>query len=396
MLRESIRMSWENILGNRMRSFLTTLGIIIGVLAVITLITVMNAATGEVMNQFEALGAGMVTVQVPGTPLKRGLSARDLRDIAAIPYVSGISPETQATLSVVHGAALAEDVSVQGSGYAYFVRGNAKVSRGRPFGPIDEEQALRVCVVDHVLAQNLFGGRDPVGQHLLINGRRLYIIGVLEKPAQENVMAQAAGGGDNGRVLMPYTTFMRLQGQSLIGRLSVYIADTAQTQHVIEALGITLQRAHNYRDDSYSIINLESLLDTMDTMLGLMTGLLAGIAGISLMVGGIGIMNMMLVSVTERTNEIGLRKALGARAGSIQLQFLLESVMLSFIGGFVGMSFGLLLSWGMCRALGIPFAVSPGAIGLGVGFSFLVGVLFGWAPARKASVLNPIDALRSM
>lgn len=176
----------------------------------------------------------------------------------------------------------------------------------------------------------------------------------------------------------------------------MYILDTARADETVEALEAVLKKAFNYKDNSYSVINLESLLDAMNTMLSLMTGLLAGIAAISLLVGGIGIMNMMLVSVTERTNEIGLRKALGARPASIQVQFLLESIMLSFIGGIIGLILGLSASYGLCRLLDIPFSLSLGAIMLGVGFSGAVGIIFGWAPARKASNLNPIDALRSV
>ena len=396
MFRENIKMSWENIFANKMRSFLTVLGIIIGVMAVITLITVMQSATKEVTGQFESLGAGTVSVRAPGTPLKRGLSENDLEEIRELANVSGISPEITTSLSVVFRRAMVEDVSIEGHGFTYFARGNALIARGRPLLPLDEEQKSPVCVIDRTLAEKLLGGTDPVLKEILINGMRFRIVGVLDDDAGENVMSQFAGAGENGKVLMPYTTLMRLTKQDLVGQISVYILDTVHSDETVDALEAVLEKAFNYKDNSYSIINLESLLDAMNTMLSLMTGLLAGIAAISLLVGGIGIMNMMLVSVTERTNEIGLRKALGARPGSIQVQFLLESIMLSFIGGIIGLLIGLSFSYGLCRLLDIPFSLSPGAIILGVGFSGAVGILFGWAPARKASNLNPIDALRSM
>ena len=396
MLRENFRMSWENILGNRMRSFLTVLGIIIGVTAVITLVTVMQSAAVEVTSQFEALGAGTVRVRAAGTPLKRGLSENDLREIASIPHVSGLSPDISVRLSVVYAGSIQKNVSIEGHGFRHFARGNAAVTRGRPLMPMDEEQRSQVCVIDRILAEKLLGGSDPLLQDVLINGLRFTVVGVLADPARENVLAQFSGSNPNGKVLMPYTTLMRLQGMDLVGQVSVFIESPEHTAGVLESLEATLEKAFNYKEDSYTVINLESLLDAMNTMLGLMTGLLAGIAAISLLVGGIGIMNMMLVSVTERTNEIGLRKALGARPRSIQAQFLLESIMLSCIGGAAGLTLGLLASWGLCRVLGIPFAVSPGAVILGVGFSGAVGIVFGWAPARKASALNPIDALRSM
>ncbi len=395
MFRENLRMSWENIIGNRMRSFLTVLGIIIGVMAVITLVTVMESATKQVTSQFEQLGTGTVMVQSPGTPMKKGLTEKDLRDIASIPYVSGINPEITTRLSVVHGKKLQEDVTIEGYGSGYFARNQVTVARGRPLMPVDEQQKSHVCVIDKALAGNLLGGQDPLGEELLINGLRFRVVGILEDASNDNVMAQFAGTNKNGKVMMPYTALMRLLKQDKVVRLSVYISDTTHSQQVLDGLTQQLEKAFSYKEDSYTIINLESLLDTMNTMLGLMTGLLAGIAAISLLVGGIGIMNMMLVSVTERTNEIGLRKALGARPDSIQVQFLLESVMLSLAGGIMGMAVGVLLSMGLCSVLDIPFVLSPGAIALGVGFSFAVGVLFGWAPANKASRLNPIDALRS-
>ncbi len=396
MFRENIKMSWENIFANKMRSFLTVLGIIIGVMAVITLITVMQSATKEVTGQFESLGAGTVSVRAPGTPLKRGLSENDLEEITGLANVSGISPEITTSLSVVFDRAMVEDVSIEGHGFTYFARGNALVARGRPLLPLDEEQKSPVCVIDRTLAEKLLGGTDPLLKEILINGMRFRIVGILDDDAGENVMSQFAGAGENGKVLMPYTTLMRLMKQDLVGQISVYILDTVHSDETVDALEAVLEKAFNYKDNSYSIINLESLLDAMNTMLSLMTGLLAGIAAISLLVGGIGIMNMMLVSVTERTNEIGLRKALGARPASIQVQFLLESIMLSFIGGIIGLLIGLSFSYGLCQLLDIPFSLSPGAIILGVGFSGAVGILFGWAPARKASNLNPIDALRSM
>ena len=164
----------------------------------------------------------------------------------------------------------------------------------------------------------------------------------------------------------------------------------------VEGVEAVLKSAFNYRDDTYTVINMESLLDTMDTMMGMMSTVLAGIASIALLVGGIGIMNMMLVSVTERTAEIGLRKALGARPFQIQMQFLIESFVLSMIGGLIGMIVGVAVSYVLVTAMGASFVLSTDAIALGVGFSAGVGIVFGWAPAKKASALNPIDALRNV
>ena len=396
MLRESLRMSLSNILGNKLRSLLTTLGIVIGVMAIIALVTIMQSATSDVSAQFESLGAGKLTVQASGTPLKRGLNANDLAAVEALEGVDGISPTLSQEMYAAHGDAVVQDVLVKGYGFAYFRRESDAMARGRPLTPIDQDALSRVCLVDAKLAAELFAGEDPLGQSLTLNGVRFAVVGLLQEADSGDMLSQLNAGGESGTVILPYTTYQRVFGAGLVTSLEVYVRDPALTASVSDELEETLGRAFNYRDDSYTVINMESLLDVMDTMMGLMTNLLVGIASIALLVGGIGIMNMMLVSVTERTGEIGLRKALGARPRSIQFQFLMESVILSLLGGLLGTALGLALSLGLSRLMDIPFTFSPGAVALGAGFSLAVGVVFGWAPARKASHLNPIDALRSV
>ena len=396
MLKESLRMSLLNIRSNRMRSFLTVLGIIIGVMAIIALITVMHSATGEVTAQFENLRTGKLSVQATGTPLKSGLTEGDLERLSDISGVWGVSPTLSQQKSVVAGGEVLEDVLIEGYGYAWFRRESDAVARGRALLPPDEEQRSRVCLIDSDLAAALFSGTDPIGQAVLVEGTRFTVVGVLKDADVDDVMSQLQAGDESGTLIMPYTSYMRLFGVKGITSLEVYLDSAEQTDAVSEEMEGVLEAAFNYREDSYRIINMESLLDVMDTMMGLMTNLLVGIASIALLVGGIGIMNMMLVSVTERTSEIGLRKALGARPRSIQVQFLMESVILSLLGGLIGVALGLVVSALLAGMMDIAFVLSPGAIALGVGFSLAVGVIFGWAPARKASNLNPIDALRSM
>ena len=396
MLKESLRMSLLNIRSNRMRSFLTVLGIIIGVMAIIALITVMHSATGEVTAQFENLGTGKLSVQATGTPLKSGLTEGDLERLSDISGVWGVSPTLSQQKSVVAGGEVLEDVLIEGYGYAWFRRESDAVARGRALLPPDEEQRSRVCLIDSDLAAALFSGTDPIGQAVLVEGTRFTVVGVLKDADVDDVMSQLQAGDESGTLIMPYTSYMRLFGVKGITSLEVYLDSAEQTDAVSEEMEGVLEAAFNYREDSYRIINMESLLDVMDTMMGLMTNLLVGIASIALLVGGIGIMNMMLVSVTERTSEIGLRKALGARPRSIQVQFLMESVILSLLGGLIGVALGLVVSALLAGMMDVAFVLSPGAIALGVGFSLAVGVIFGWAPARKASNLNPIDALRSM
>lgn len=395
MLKESISMSISNIMGNRMRSFLTVLGVIIGVMAIIALITIVSGATAEVTEQFEALGTGKLTVSASGTALKPGLSESDLKEIAAIENVAGVAPSVTSTVAAKRGAAWIDDASLEGRNDTYFRETEGVIARGRALNRLDMEQLTRVCVINEEMAETLFFGEDPLGQELLLAGHTFTVVGILSSDSDMDVMAQMMGMGGE-KAVVPYTTAMRMLGSAYITSLDVYVEDTDYTDQVIEELEDTLHAAFNYHDDTYNVINMESLLDTMNTMLSMMTGMLAGIASIALLVGGIGIMNMMLVSVTERTMEIGLRKALGAEPGQIQLQFLIESFILSVLGGLIGMVLGVLVSYIFALATDITFRISWSAIALGVGFSATVGIVFGWTPARKASMLNPIDALRSM
>ena len=396
LLGESVKMAWENIVANKMRSFLTTLGIIIGVMAIIALITIVQAATAEVTNQFAELGTGKVTITVQGTALKAGLTESDLSALAAVDNVGGIAPNMSLTLPVSAGGQWEEEVSVEGRGAVYFRENGDLVARGRALNALDEESRNCVCLIDEKLMEKLFFAQDPLGQKLYIDGMEFTVVGVLATDEDRDVMAQLMGGGDNGKLIMPYTSAMRLTNMHSVTNVEVYIQDTDYTDQTVDDLETVLNAAFNYKDDSYSVINMESLLDTMNMMMDVMTGLLAGIASISLLVGGIGIMNMMLVSVTERTTEIGLRKALGAQPRQIQLQFLIESFVLSVLGGLIGLILGLAVSYYFSGYMDIPFRISSFAISLGLGFSAAVGVIFGWAPASKASRLDPIDALRSM
>ena len=288
MLKESLRMSLLNIRSNRMRSFLTVLGIIIGVMAIIALITVMHSATGEVTAQFENLGTGKLSVQATGTPLKSGLTEGDLERLSDISGVWGVSPTLSQQKSVVAGGEVLEDVLIEGYGYAWFRRESDAVARGRALLPPDEEQRSRVCLIDSDLAAALFSGTDPIGQAVLVEGTRFTVVGVLKDADVDDVMSQLQAGDESGTLIMPYTSYMRLFGVKGITSLEVYLDSAEQTDAVSEEMEGVLEAAFNYREDSYRIINMESLLDVMDTMMGLMTNLLVGIASIALLVGGIG------------------------------------------------------------------------------------------------------------
>jgi putative ABC transport system permease protein len=397
LLRESMRMSLTNIWNSKMRSFLTVLGIVIGVTAIIALITIMQSATKEVTDQFVAMGTGRLVVNASGTPLKSGLSSDDIKAIQALPEVDGVSPSVTAMVTAKSQNGWVEDVTLDGYNEMYFKRNAEIVARGRALTVMDVTDKNRVVLIDTTAQSHLFYGQDPLGQKVYIRGYEFTVVGTLSDADSSDVLAQAQGDDtDGGRMIIPYTTAMTLTGTRNIASLSVYVTDAKFTSQVEAELEGVLKAAFNYKDNSYRIINMESLLDTMDTMLAMMYMLLVGIASIALLVGGIGIMNMMLVTVSERTAEIGLRKALGAEPGQIQLQFLIESIVLSISGGIIGVIFGLLVSYVFSIVASMSFVVSGSAIALGVGFSAAVGIGFGWAPARKASKLNPIDALRSV
>ena len=393
MMVESVRMSVSNIRQNRMRSFLTILGIMIGVTAVIALVTTISGVSSSISDSFSSMGASTMTLSATGTDLQGGLTAENMEEISELDHVEGVSPSVSLSVTAARGDAYESGVSVSGRNDDYFVQEPDTLARGRAVNTIDLDQSLRVCLISEELVETFFYGDDPIGQELYLDGMRFTVVGVLAADADSSVSSMFSG---SNAVIVPYTTALKMNGETLVNSLTLYLGD-ANAAEVVEAeLETCLDAIFDYEDDTYSITTMESIADTMESMLSMMSALLGGIASIALLVGGIGIMNMMLTSVTERTVEIGLKKAIGARPGQIQAQFLIESFLLSMVGGLAGVVLGIALSAILCQVLGTGFSLSYGAIALGVGFSAAVGVLFGWSPARKASRLNPIDALRRM
>ena len=397
MFCESVSMSVSNILGNRMRSFLTMLGIIIGVAAIIALMTIVQGATDTMTAQFDSMGLGTLRVTVSGTALKQGLTDSELNQVLACEHVAGISPSLSSTVTAVRGENWSDSISLRGNDAAYFQKNPDLLKRGRAINAIDVAQELRVCLVDGGTAETLFFGEDPVGKTLYLGGHEFTVVGMIDEEEDASLFSQILlGGGTDSAVYVPYSSAKKLMGTSTVSTFEVYLTDSEKTDAAIEEIEAVLDGIFNYKENAYSVINMESMTDAMELMTSMMMSLLVGIASIALVVGGIGIMNMMLVTVTERTTEIGLRKALGAEPGQIQMQFLIEAIILSLLGGVIGVIVGLTVSFAICMNTDITFALNTFAIGLGVGFSAAVGIIFGWAPARKASNLNPIDALRSM
>lgn len=392
LLKQSMRMAIKNIVSNKMRSFLTTLGIIIGVTAVIALITIVSGVTGYMMSAFSSMGAGKLSVTANGTYLKQGLSESDIAELGDLDNIAGLSPSVSVGTNVVYGNDVYDGISVSGKNTTYFEK-NDIVTLGRGLRQTDMAGDIYVCVIDENAAQTLFAGTYPIGQSIKIGGVLYTVVGLAGEDG--NLMTAMMGGSNDGSIYIPFQNALALNGKSNVTSLEVYIKDTDKTDELIDEMELLLDNAFNNSDGAYSIMNMDSMLETMGTLEDMMTYLLAGIASIALLVGGIGIMNMMLVSVTERTKEIGLRKALGAEPALIQIQFLAESVVLSVMGGIIGILLGELISYVAAILIGTEFVIEWSAVALGFGFALAIGVVFGWAPARRASMLNPIDALRS-
>jgi putative ABC transport system permease protein len=385
----NLKMSWVNIIHHKMRSFLTILGIVIGVASIIALITIVKGATGEVTEQMSSLGADKITVQVQGTALKKGLFDSDIKELEEIEHVSGVSPTLSGNTSIVYSKKVMEEISILGKNQVHFRKNEDLVETGREINVLDTENKNNVVLIGSKIAEELFWDKDPIGEEIQIAGVHFQIIGTLQKSDSYS------NESTNETVIMPYTTAMSFLETGSISNADIYMDDSKYSEAVTSGVEKVMNQAFNYKDEGYSIMNMGDMISSINEITSMMTLMLGGIASISLVVGGIGIMNMMLVSVTERTSEIGLRKALGAEPKRIQQQFLFESVFLSLFGGLIGLVAGVVIAFVVCSIMGTSFTLSASTVFLAVGFSAAIGIIFGFAPARKASRLHPIDALRS-
>ena len=311
----------------------------------------------------------------------------------ALEAVDGVVPSISLNGRVSYGNTVETNISVSGKNAYYFTLNDELIIQGRPLNFIDDSNNSYVCVVSQNIIDTFFFGVNPVGETLYVSGLPFTIVGRYEEDTGGGVAAIFSGKPD---IMIPYTTAMKINNSNEINSFTVYLADGASSKTAASTIEDVMDQIFDFEDDTFTVTSMDTIEETMETMLGMMSTLLAGIASIALVVGGIGIMNMMLTTVTERTTEIGLKKALGAIPWQIQVQFLIESFLLSVFGGLLGVVMGLSLSYALCKVLGTVFVLNYGAIALGVGFSAAVGIIFGWVPARKASRLNPIDALRSI
>lgn len=378
-------MAISSILSNKMRSFLTMLGVIIGVTAVITLIALGQGSIQRVSSQIESLGTNLIVINITGGR-NRSVTREDLNRIKEISDVSEIAPVLSGGVTVKAGNMNA-NTSLEATTPGYQQVRNTYVQLGRFLLQNDLDMRFRVAVVGVDVADELFGRRDVIGEEISINGVEFTIIGILEEKGS------SVAGSDDNRVIIPLTTGQRLLRNMEVRTFYVSTQSPDAVNRVVGEIERFLTRKFN-DENSFRVFNQTQLLSTINEATATLTMMLSGIAGISLLVGGIGIMNIMLVSVTERTREIGIRKAIGAKKRDILVQFLIESAVISGLGGVLGIIVGFMGANFLSSILNIPVAISADVVLLATGFSVGVGIIFGLYPASKAASLNPIDALR--
>lgn len=393
---------------NPLRSALTALGVIIGVASVVAMVALGSGAQAQVERSIASLGSNLLIV-VPGAQRSGGgvraqagggmgwdtLTIDDAEAIAQLEGVAVVAPSQRARTQVIANG-LNWNPQVEGVTPSYLEARDWEIASGRMFDETEERQARRIIVLGATVATELFPNLDPVGQMVRMNGGAFEVIGVLESKGQSGF-----GADQDDIVLAPLTTVKRrISGRRGRGDSVSQISVKAQSEDVLNTLQqdveTLLRQRHRTREgeDDFTVQNLSSITETAAQTTQVFTYLLGGISAVSLLVGGIGIMNIMLVSVTERTREIGLRKALGARQGDILRQFGLEAVTLSVAGGIIGLILGVAGAWLMTSLFTLPLVISPLNAGLAIAFSGLVGVLFGAYPAWRAAQLDPIEALR--
>jgi putative ABC transport system permease protein len=399
MLMSALKLALGAIASNAMRSFLTILGIIIGVAAVITMVTLGSGATEEVTSDIEGLGSNLVMI-VPGSGMRLGgqviskpFTSKDadaIRDQVA--NVKAVSPSAQSRLVAVRGN---ENwtTSVSGVVDEYFEVFDWTFTEGRPLSESEIRSGAASCIIGETVRTELFGTASPIGESIRLGNVSCKVVGLLAPKGQSSF-----GTDQDDIVLVPLRMFhRRITGNTDIPLIAISAREGASLSRVKTDISYLLRERRRIspgEEDDFSVRDMTEIVDMLTSTTTIMTLLLGAVAGVSLLVGGIGIMNIMLVSVTERTREIGIRLAIGAQRSDVLLQFLVEAVVLASLGGLIGVVLALGASWLLAGAIGVPFTPDVSIIALSFCFSAAVGVAFGYFPARRAANLNPIDALR--
>ena len=390
MMQQSVKMAWKSISSNKMRSFLTMLGIIIGVLALVVLVSLVSGATSSVNDQISSMGANLIQVSVMDDKDKP-VKLSDLEDLAEEEEIRETAPVAQIN-STASSTYAEETAVVYGTTGAYSDIMQQELYSGRFLKNTDVDNHTNVAVINAGLATEVLGRMDVVGETIKLDGVSYMVVGMLQADDSDTSTTQTY------EAYIPYTSLVRLTDSVSMEITSFYVSAVSEesldpAEKVVTEM---LMERFDQDEDAFTVINQSTIMEAMESVNSILSLLLGGIAGISLLVGGIGIMNIMLVSVTERTREIGIRKAIGAGRGVIMLQFLIEALMISLMGCAIG----ILLSWITLQVISVigkdsmTFALSPGVVWIAVAFSILIGVVFGIYPANKAAKKKPIDALR--
>ncbi|MDY6010298.1 MAG: ABC transporter permease [Duodenibacillus sp.] len=399
MFANALLLAFRQIWRNPMRSLLTVLGIVIGVAAVITMVTLGNGATTAVRQQIESFGSNQLMLR-PGQRMGPGGSAGapafKLSDIDALTGqlagVESAAPQlSRSTVVVANGRNWS--TSAVGTSNAYFTIDNRKLAQGRLFEAAEETSGAAVCVVGRTVVRELFGDGNALGQMLRVKKFSCRIIGVLEEKG-----TGAMGGDQDDLVVLPFQTVARrLVGKDRVNMILIGMDPQSDREHLKTSIRQLMRERRSLSsgdEDNFSILDTAEVAEKVASTTKVMTGLLGAVAAVSLLVGGIGIMNIMLVSVTERTREIGVRMAIGATAREVLMQFLIEAVVLGCMGGLLGIVIALAASWGLTSAMAVPFEFDPAINMISFGFAAFTGIVFGFFPARRAAALDPIEAVR--
>ncbi len=384
---QALKMGFSGIAGNKLRSILTMLGIIIGVAAVIVLVSLATGTTQSITDRISSMGSNLLTVNIRGRGNEGSLTQAEMNKWQEEEGVQYLAPVINSSQEVKAGTE-SSSANLIGTTDDYLQMNSLKLAAGRSLADMDMEGRTQVALIGSEIAETLYEGEDPLGQNIKISGSNFKVVGVMESAGSSTM------GSNDTRVFIPYTTAQRLLKESRISQVNIGVKTAEQVAEVKAFLEEELFDKYG-SEDYYNIFDQTELLSTLQETTAMMAVLVGGIAGISLVVGGIGIMNIMLVSVTERTREIGIRKAIGAKKRHILSQFLVESIVLSCVGGLIGVALGV----GITKAAGalvdsLSGNVSFTVVAIAFGFSAAIGIIFGVYPANKAANLNPIEALR--
>ncbi|KFE36461.1 ABC transporter permease [Thioclava atlantica] len=399
MLWETVRLALTAIRRNVLRSFLTVLGVVIGVAAVIAMLTIGQGSSEQVSADVSALGANVLVLRSGTSGMGPGardtapaLKLSDYQALQDLGSLSAVAPTVSTAQTAVYGNAN-RTTSIIGTTSDYLAVGGWEIARGRGFTRAEDRSGANLCIIGETVRTALFGATDPIGEKIRVKSISCEVIGLLSAKG-----AGSFGQDQDDLILMPIRTVQRrLLGDQDVASISVQVARNVSVSRAtsdIEGLMRDRRRIAIGEEDDFSVFDMRELASMLNSVNAVLTGLLSSVAAVSLLVGGIGIMNIMLVSVTERTREIGIRLAVGAQARQVLMQFLVEAVVLSVLGGVIGILCGLALAYVGAQIMAIPFSPSLGVIALAFGFSALVGMVFGYFPARAAARLDPIEALR--